>query len=267
MDYEPQFARAGEYLQHYENQRYTLADKLGLGLHTITVPVQAETFGDVSFWDASVRWDEYRRHARAAIVRLGQGMNVDSEFEYNYKSARENGVILGGYHFYDDRINPIDQAARVKSILQGKALDMELFVDWENSYGGKYTGLANVVAFMKNLDSLQLPVKEIGLYTGYYWFLDHTKLDAVHFPYLKTKPLWLAWYANPSIVKLPAPWTTWRHWQFGTPTINWGQPTAELDINTFNGTAAEFTSKYTLIPLQHTLEVYLDKTLVNTTKF
>jgi hypothetical protein len=260
--------KMGDFLYNYENERYTLTDRLGLHLRSIIVPPQPEIFADVSFWDASVNWDTYKQHARAVIIRLGQGLNVDTEFEYNYKSIRDRGLILGGYWFYDDRVSPVDQAARVSSILSGKSLDMELFVDWENSYGGQYQGITNVVKFMQLLEAKQLKVKDIGLYTGYYFFVDRTKDAASQatYPYLKTKPLWLAWYASQTIVKLPLPWTNWRHWQFGTPIVNWGQPPAELDMSSFNGTPADFTKFYS-VSTQHTLDVLVDQVPVYTLKF
>jgi hypothetical protein len=99
---------------------------------------------------------------------------------------------------------------------------------------------------MKLLDAAGLKVFAVGMYTGYYFFKEHSDsiTNATEYNYLKTKPLWLAWYAPASIVKVPAPWTDWTHWQWGTPSVSMGQPTVEIDMNKSNLSASEFEIKY-----------------------
>lgn len=235
-------AQAGRYLKKYENAHYTLRDKIGNPFQSITVDPAAEEFCDFSFWEAGMNWDEYAKHYRAAIIRLGQGSMPDTEFRVNYTAARGLGLLLGGYWFYDGRTSPQTQAQLIITLMQGKYLDMELFVDWERNYGGAFEGDKNVAELMRLLDNAHLKVHDIGLYTGYYWYLGNT--SKTQDSYFKTKPLWLAWYASPSVVKVPAPWSTWTHWQKGTPSIKVGQPTAEIDANVFNGSQATFSEKY-----------------------
>lgn len=240
---------AGKYLHHYESVRYTFTEwalKIIDTPYSIILPSLAEEFGDVSFYQAGMQWDVYQQHARAAIIRVGQGNWVDSEFEFNYTMAKQNGVALGGYFFFDDRYTPSQQATTIIAAMQGKQFELELFVDWEVSYGGPYGGLKNVVTLMKLLDAAGLAVKGIGLYTGYYYFIDHSSAltHPAEYQYLSTTPLWLAWYAAASIVRVPQPWTTWAHWQYGTPSISWGQPTDKMDMNKSNNTPSEFAAKY-----------------------
>lgn len=241
---------AGKYLKNYEIRRYSYITKLWEWLQgplpSIIVSDDAEQFADVSFYQSRMNWQVYKQYARAAILRLGQNVWIDSELDYNYSEARNNGIALGCYWFYDDRVSPTQQANVIKQAMQGKSFEMELFVDWERDYGGNYGGLKNVVALMQTLDAAGLAVKSIGMYTGYYYFKEHSSASTHpnEYNYLKQKPLWLAWYATASVVQVPPPWSTWTHWQFGTPSVNWGQPTTEIDMNKANATRLEFATKY-----------------------
>lgn len=260
---------AGKYLHAYESARYLRDGSIQLATPTITVPASSEEFADVSFYQAKMQWDVYRTKARAAIIRIGQGEWMDTEFEYNYQSAKQQGIALGGYFFHDDRFTPQKQADLIIKAMQGKKFELELFVDWEREYGGSYGGLGNVVTLMKLLDRAGLNVFAIGMYTGYYFFKEHSSITThpTEYAYLKTKPLWLAWYAPASIVKVPVPWTDWTHWQWGTPSVEMGQPTVEIDMNTANASVDEFTAKYlggtTPPPTGETMPIYNIKSTMN----
>jgi len=121
---------------------------------------------------------------------------------------------------------------------------MELFVDYEKSYGGAYQGIGNVIALMQQIEANNVKCKAVGLYTGYYYFLDNAHPTITQANYLAARPLWLAWYAAPGTVRVPPPWGTWTHWQYGTPVADLGQPTQEIDANRHNGSANDFENRY-----------------------
>jgi hypothetical protein len=231
-------AYAGKYLQAYESARYSfleLALKPIDTIYSLIVQPDAEEFYDVSAWQAGMNWAEYKKHARAAILRIGFGKKKDIEFEYNYAEAKKEGIALGGYLFYNDYDSPAEQANMVIAAMAGKTFEKEIYVDWEVVYGGPFQGLQNVVATMQAIEAAGIKCKAVGMYTGYYFFVEHSSPtgNAGQYNYLKARPLWLAWYASASIVKTPAPWTesTWIDWQIGTPARKVGQPTAEIDWN------------------------------------
>jgi GH25 family lysozyme M1 (1,4-beta-N-acetylmuramidase) len=235
----------GQYLKWYERIRYTPTEKNGVA-SLITVQPDAEEFADVSFWQAGMNWDEYRKHARAVFLRIGQNVWKDLEFETNYKEARRVGLLVGGYFFFDGRASPAQQAEVIINAMQGKSFELELIIDWEHNYGGPYEGLPNVVKLMQLVEAEGVKCKAVGTYTGYYFFSENSNpsANAAQYAYLRQRPLWLAWYASPSIVKVPAPWSDWTHWQLGTPTVSWGQTSAEIDMNKHNGTRDQFTARY-----------------------
>ena len=190
---------------------------------------------------------------KSAIFRAGQNVWVDTQFERNRSEAVRLGMNWGLYWFYDDRVSPGAQADALYALFSNDQArpTMEVWCDWETSYGGRYGGLANVVAFMQRVEAL-MPWAKVGMYTGYYWWMERTNaiLNAAHFYYLKNKPLWLAWYVdNPAFVKIPRPWNVLTLWQYGTPVrgAEFGVKTAEIDMNWFNGTAEEFNQRYGVV--------------------
>jgi GH25 family lysozyme M1 (1,4-beta-N-acetylmuramidase) len=208
-------------------------------------------FPDVSFYQGEINYSIMCMQTEAIILRAGQNLWDDDQFERNYLEARKCNKKIGVYWFYDDRIDPARQAVTLVNLLLGKTFEMEVFIDWENSYGGQFGSLQNVVAMMQLVeDAINKGVviaKDVGMYTGYYWFRGHSNAvaNAGQYNYLKNKPLWLAWYTNnPEDVLIPAPWTHLTIWQFGTPVVDWGQETREIDMNFFNGTRQEFEDHY-----------------------
>lgn len=247
-------AYAGQFLREYKpspnvhsltNDLYTKTARVSPTFLGAIIPNEVQ-FPDVSFWQGAINWDIFATHTKAVIIRIGQAKFVDTQFERNYAEAIKRGLRVGFYFFYDDRYSPGDQATTLLNALRGKQIDMEVFIDWENSYGGSFKGLPQVVAMMQAVEA-GLPGERIGMYTGYYWFRENSNsiTHANQYAYLKYKPLWLAWYASdPSSVLIPAPWTFITHWQFGTPAVTWGQETRELDMNRCGCTAQEFVVRY-----------------------
>jgi GH25 family lysozyme M1 (1,4-beta-N-acetylmuramidase) len=192
-------------------------------------------FPDVSYYQGEINWDVLATHTDYAILRAGQGIWEDPQFRRNFVEARKRNVKIGIYWFYDDRYSPSQQFAVLSKLLDDLGLpDMEIWVDWERSYGGQQGGLRNVVAFMQLIENAYL--HPVGMYTGYYWFVEHSNAitNYAQYQYLKSKPLWLAWYTLDILnVKIPPPWIYLRHWQFGTPSLghSMGVATIEIDMN------------------------------------
>jgi GH25 family lysozyme M1 (1,4-beta-N-acetylmuramidase) len=212
------------------------------------VVIQQKRIPDVSFWQGVINFYDMRQKTDALVIRAGQNLWKDSQFDNSWREAKSHGIKRGSYYFYDDRVSPGKQAELWASLLRDDYPEMEIWCDWENSYGGGYKGLANVVAFMQRVEQL-LPGIKIGLYTGYYWFRENSNAvtNASQYAYLKAKPLWLAWYvADPAQVLIPNPWTSLFMWQWGTPPVGreYGVQTAELDMNWLNMTEADFQKRY-----------------------
>lgn len=235
---------AGKYLPH--SSILSMWDGFWASISGLGATIVMEKkFPDVSFYQGTIDWNKM---GDAAIIRILQNTWIDTQFARNYAEAKARNVRRGIYLFYDDRASPDVQADLLIGLLKDDHPEMEVFVDWEKSYGGNFGGLANVVRCMKRIEA-GLPGVKVGIYTGYYWFKDHSNstTNAAEYEYLKDKALWLAWYtSNPAYVLIPAPWNKVTHWQYGTPAIGsqYGVETIEIDMNYFNGTPSEFQTKY-----------------------
>jgi len=216
------------------------------------VITQLKKLPDVSLYDKLIEWDKMRSMTDAVIIRLGQNLWVDEQFARNWAEAKKRAMRRGGYWFYDGRVSPGAQADLLANLIRDDKPEMEIWIDWERNYGGAFEGLANVVAMMQRVEAL-LPGVKVGLYTGYYYFIGSSNplTNASQYTYLKTRPLWEAWYTNDaSIVKIPTPWMSLLFWQYGTPAIGaqYGSQKLELDMSFFNGTQAEFDARYNTTP-------------------
>lgn len=210
-----------------------------LDLYKMTV-VQTEItrFPDVSFYQGVIDFAIMAKQTKGIIIRAGQGTREDSKFVANYSIAKSKGLKRGIYWFYDDRYSPREQFEALKKLLDKYGLpEMEIWCDWENTYGGGFGKLRDVVAFMQLIEK-EYAAAVVGMYTGFYWFTEHSNPVANFFQYqyLKNKPLWLAYYnVDITKVRIPYPWTFMRHWQYGTPSIgiSMGVETQEIDMNIF----------------------------------
>lgn len=200
---------------------------------------------DISFWQGLVDWNVMASKTDAVIIRAGQNTWEDSMFRTNYAAAKVRNLLRGVYWFYDDRVSPGDQLKALVETIGDDVPEMEIWVDWENTYNGAFGGLKNVVAFMQAIEK-EYPACSVGMYTGYYWMTEHSSmlLNWSQYKYLKDKPLWLASYTSAEAVRIPVPWTEPTLWQFGTPAENWGQASAEIDMSYYNGTEQDFYSHY-----------------------
>lgn len=244
---------AGEYLKSYKPPIFNVNATINWLLTKPTtykpsaIITREVQFPDASFYQKEIDFEVMRQNTKAIIIRAGQNLWIDDQFERNYAEAKRVGLYVGVYWFYDGRKSPAAQADILITLLQNKTLEMEVFIDWEKNYGGAYEGLQNVVAMMQRVEAAGLRIKGIGIYTGYYFFRANSNpvTNANQYAYLKNKPLWEAWYtSNPSNVLIPAPWSYLTHWQFGTPVVMWGQQTLELDMNFYNGSAQNFHNIY-----------------------
>lgn len=193
-------------------------------------------FPDVSRWQGEIDFDVMKTKTDYIIFKASQGGYHDPQILINISEAKRVGLPFGLYHFYDDRISPSVQAETFAAMARDA---VELWCDWESTYEGKHNSLRNVVSFMERVE--ELTGKKVGMYTGYFWFVDNTSPinNASQFKYLEDRPLWLAWYTddhtakNIERVKIPKPWVEMEVWQYGTPAIGFsmGAKSREIDMN------------------------------------
>lgn len=232
--------------------------------------------GDVSFYqdlDSTPQQINFSKMiaqgATFVIIRGGQAIWPDPDFEYNWREAKDAGLARGSYWYYDAAYEPKAQARLFAALFKTDKPELELWLDLEGAHSeGIYSGYVNWKKFLDEL-RLQLPDVKIGIYTGYYYITG--KIPNSEFIYFSGFPLWLAWYTKDingnfypipgNVQYIPKPWTSCLYWQWGTPVwgITWGCESQEIDQSIFNGTKEQFLIRYNLsggqIPMEHYFKV------------
>jgi GH25 family lysozyme M1 (1,4-beta-N-acetylmuramidase) len=210
---------------------------------------------DVSFWqdknDTPQMIDFAKMKAAGApgvIIRAGQGSWTDADFVHNWQAAKASGLLRGAYWFYDSRYAPLSQAALFANSVKNDMPEMELWCDYEENYRGAFAGWKHFAVFVAEVQKL-LPAVKVGIYTGYYYWMDHSPdpvTEAASLAWFGKLPLWLAWYSSANVVKIPAPWTKATYWQYTDKGdgLKYGVESLGIDLSYFNGSLADFSARY-----------------------
>lgn len=190
--------------------------------------------------DRYIDFNETAQQTRGVILRAGQNLWKDKAFDVSWRNAKAAGLLRGSYWFYDSRAHPKRQAEKWAETLGSDAGEMELWCDFEERYGGAYSGWKHWYTFMENVKLLS-PNKQLGVYTGYYYWQEF----AAGVDYFAQYPLWIAAYGA-TAPRIPPIWKTWLLWQYTDdyPADGWGAKSNEIDMNIFNGTEVDFTARY-----------------------
>lgn len=212
---------------------------------------------DVSFYQddpqtpRGINFIKMRESAYYVIIRAGQNVWGDRDFKVNWREAKAAGLPRGSYWFYDSRIDPKVQAEKWVSMFDGGDFgELPLWGDFEDVYNGPFKGWKNWYNFLERVKELIPAGKEIGVYTGYYYWRENTVgvgIPNASLNYFKQYPLWIANYGTSSPL-IPQPWTTWTLWQFtdnGDGTA-YGVESLNIDLNYFNGDANALRQRFGL---------------------
>lgn len=182
--------------------------------------------------------------ASFAISKAGQYNFQDISFSDNWKRSKENGLSRGSYWFCDSRSDGKSQAQKYWEILLKNGYDGEIcFADYEGGAWNTWKELYNFIYEFQRISNI--PSHKIGIYTGYYFWLENMpKADSERI-FFKKFPLWLAYYTEDvTFVKVPKPWSEEELilWQSGTPAIGEeaGVESREIDYNKFQGNSERF---------------------------
>lgn len=151
---------------------------------------------DVSTWQGDIDWKKVKAAGyEHAIIRAGFGREstqVDNKFEKNYKNAKSAGVKLGvyWYSYAVDKADAVKEAKACLSVLGGKALDMPVYFDMEESSMTKL-GKSKLTEMAKAFcEEIKKGGYTPGVYSNPNWFknyLDYSGLKKIY-------SIWLAQY-------------------------------------------------------------------------
>jgi lysozyme len=164
---------------------------------------------------------------------------ADGDFLLNWKNAKAAGILRGAYHFLDWRTSEIDQAKLFAGLIGSDPGELPPVLDLEmdpSPYNLSYQSVINKVRnflSMVELSTGRIPI----IYCGYYYWTAHMDKNIFYSRY----PLWLAWYAKETVIKVPYPWNAWTFWQYSSQGDGrlYGCESQYVDLNWFNGTLDE----------------------------
>ena len=208
---------------------------------------------DVSFYqddNATERMVDFAQMkvggAAFVIIRSGQNLWADPDFKLNWQAAKRV-LPRGSYWFYDSRVEPKRQADLWVSLFDGDYGELPLFADFEDNYGGAWNKWQDFYVFLERVRAIIPAIKEVGIYTAYYYWLENTMYADGATEYFKQFPLWVANYGVTSPL-VPKPWTGWTFWQYTDKGdgSTYGVESKNIDLNYFNGDLAAFNKRFGL---------------------
>jgi lysozyme len=186
---------------------------------------------DISQYQTDIDWEKLTKEEKIdfVIIRAIAGKDrLDTKFETNWESAKDNKIIRGAYHYYRPDENSTDQANFfIKNVKLEKG-DLPPILDIE-----KYSRIQSLTS-LKNglLNWLKIVEEHYGitpiLYTYYNFYISTLSEDNRFNKY----PVWIAWYninGNPANIK-----KDWVFWQF-TDKGRLKGIEGDVDVNVFNG--------------------------------
>ena len=208
---------------------------------------------DISFWEddpaTPQKHIDFQKMKSAGagfcFIKVGQRNFIDPTFRLNWQNSK--GILpRGGFWYYDNREKPIAQAELWAETMNGDFGELPLYADFEDDASGQYGGWQNYKIFLERIKKLAI-TKEIGIYTGYYFWKDDVHVPLIEQPYFAQFPLWIANYNPNAFPLIPPPWTTWLFWQYsenGSSTVYGTE--GSVDLNYFNGDQQAFNVRFGL---------------------
>lgn len=187
---------------------------------------------DVSRWQGAMDWQKAREAgARFAFIRATDGTGyVDPFLEPNVSAAQTAGILTGCFHLFRPGSSPVDQAVHFSEHLPGglmlpPVLDLEIHIYYEADVAhAVWTWLREVERCVS-----RRPL----IYTNLYWWNRYVG----NVDWAKNYDLWMAQPTSAPEPTLPAPWTSWRFWQYASRSDGpeYGASSPYIDHNWFAG--------------------------------
>ena len=220
----------------------TIAAHEGTSFGTLAAPAGLPGL-DVSHWQGSLNWTTISSQgARFAYMKATEGTSFhDPNFNANYLSSFQAGLVRGAYHFaLPDRSSGATQANYFASNGGGWSADNQTLpgtLDIEyNPYGATCYGLSQssmrswIADFINTYHASTS--RWAVIYTTTDWW---TTCTGNYSGFAVNDPLWIARYSS-SVGTLPAGWGFYTFWQWADSGVFPG------DQDVFNGTATRLVA-------------------------
>ena len=204
---------------------------------------------DVSRWqdiDTTPQQIDFKKMkangANFVYIRATLGPNIDPDFIYNWKTAKEAGLLRGAYHAHQFNSNLLNQIYNFVNIMTPDWGELPMALDVERLL---FVGVALPTLRLKLKEVLEELEKNTKQHPFPYMQLPmlYTNPDILqnvlgyYTPWITKYPLWIAHYG----VTVPRPgplYNTYRFWQYTDrgPGLDYGTESKQIDLDYFNGT-------------------------------
>ncbi len=190
---------------------------------------------DVSRFQGDIDWDPVANSGvKFAFIQISRSLtDVDAKFAYNWRRAKEVGILRGAYQRFQPGQDVIGQAQLFIDKLGPYEMgDLPPMLDVEDANGLSGPEIAAAVQQWMEYVEPRVGLKPI-IYTGYYFWR-----DSVASADFDEHPLWIANYSA-TCPLIPDPWTRWTFHQYSSSAMVPGISENTTDVNKFNGTLAD----------------------------
>jgi lysozyme len=210
----------------------------GAGIYARVCAAGPTTKGiDVAYYQGTINWATVHNGGyQFAFIRVSDGTGFhDPKFATYWSGALGAGVIRGPYQYFEPAQNVTAQADLLISAIGGSYTpgDLPPVLDVEATGGLGPSSVAAKVRQWVDYVKGKLGVDPI-IYSGKYFWRDQVGGPTT----FVTNPLWIAQYTS-LCPDLPAPWTTWKFWQYSGSGSIAGVSGGGVDLDSFNGTLAD----------------------------
>jgi lysozyme len=203
------------------------------------------TYGiDVSRFQGDIDWQKVKNSGvEYAFIQISRSLtDIDAKFAYNWKRAKEVGILRGAYQRFQPGQDVIGQAKLFVDKLEQNGFtagDLPPVLDVEDANGLTAAQIAARVKQWMEYVEPRVGLRPI-IYTGFYFWR-----DSVGGADFTQHPLWIANYSA-TCPLVPQHWTRWTLHQYSSSATIPGITANTVDVNRFNGTLAELKALATM---------------------
>lgn len=185
---------------------------------------------DVSNWSGYINWREVRDAGiEVAIIQASEGTFYRDPYLYEfYNGAKENGIKVGFYHFFNPGSSPTpsEQARYFVDTIRGLDSDLKLVLDLEQT-----GGLDNYEVTRQAIEFLEEVRNYSGLDVAIYTYTNFAQYNLYEGLGLSEYPLWIAQLSEGG----PSPNPIWGNkyvaWQYSdTGRVRGINASTDLDL-------------------------------------
>jgi len=190
---------------------------------------------DVSRFQGDIDWDQVAGSGvQYAFIQISRSLtDIDAKFAFNWRRAKEVGILRGAYQRFQPDQDVMGQAELfVQKLGPYVAGDLPPVLDVEDAKGLDAATIAARVDQWVTYVEQHVGLKPI-IYTGFYFWR-----DSVNSADFSDHPLWIANYGTDCPL-VPLAWTNWTFHQYSSSAMIPGITANTVDVNRFNGTMAE----------------------------